>query len=136
MAKSKNDATFEQDLESLEAIVGALEEGGLSLDDALKQFESGITLARRCEKALSEAEKKIEILVKNADGNLEPQPFDEEAPPAPVAAPATAKAVAPAPAPAAAPTPAKAPAVAKPASEPASYEPEPEPEPDEEDLLF
>ena len=83
MVKSKSDATFEQDLEALEAIVGALEEGGLSLDDALKQFESGITLARRCEKALSEAEKKIEILVKNADGDLEPQAFDEEAPPAP-----------------------------------------------------
>ncbi len=132
MAKSKNDATFEQDLEALEAIVGALEEGGLSLDDALKQFESGITLARRCEKALSEAEKKIEILVKNADGDLEPQPFDEEAPPAPVSAPAPAKAAAPA----AAPAPAKAPVVTKPAPEPASYEPEPEPEPDEEDLLF
>lgn len=130
MAKSKSDATFEQDLEALEGIVGALEEGGLSLDDALKQFESGITLARRCEKALSEAEKKIEILVKNADGDLEPQPFDEEAPPAPVSAPAPAKAAAPAVAPA------KAPALAKPAPEPASYEPEPEPEPDEEDLLF
>lgn len=131
MAKSKSDATFEQDLEALEAIVGALEEGGLSLDDALKQFESGITLARRCEKALSEAEKKIEILVKNADGDLEPQAFDEEAPPAPVSAPAPAKAVTPA-----AAAPAKAPAVAKPAPEPASHEPEPEPEPDEEDLLF
>ena len=130
MVKSKSDATFEQDLEALEAIVGALEEGGLSLDDALKQFESGITLARRCEKALSEAEKKIEILVKNADGDLEPQPFDEEAPPAPVAAPAKAAA------PAATPEPAKAPAVAKPAPVHASDEPEPEPEPDEEDLLF
>ena len=128
MVKSKSDATFEQDLEALEAIVGALEEGGLSLDDALKQFESGITLARRCEKALSEAEKKIEILVKNADGDLEPQTFDEEAPPTPVAAPA--KTAAPVPAPA------KAPVVAKPAPEPASDEPEPEPEPDEEDLLF
>lgn len=132
MVKSKSDATFEQDLEALEAIVGALEEGGLSLDDALKQFESGITLARRCEKALSEAEKKIEILVKNADGDLEPQAFDEETPPAPVAASAPAKAAAPA----AAPAPAKAPVVAKPAPEPASDEPEPEPEPDEEDLLF
>ena len=130
MVKSKSDATFEQDLEALEAIVGALEEGGLSLDDALKQFESGITLARRCEKALSEAEKKIEILVKNADGDLEPQPFDEEAPPAPVAAPAKAAA------PAATPEPAKAPAVAKPAPVHTSDEPEPEPEPDEEDLLF
>jgi exodeoxyribonuclease VII small subunit len=128
MAKTKNDATFEQDLEALEAIVGALEEGGLSLDDALKQFESGITLARRCEKALSEAEKKIEILVKNADGDLESQSFDEEAPPAPVAAPVKA--------PVSTPAPAKSPAVAKPAPETASYEPEPEPEPDEEDLLF
>lgn len=124
MAKSKNDATFEQDLEALEAIVGALEEGGLSLDDALKQFESGITLARRCEKALSEAEKKIEILVKNADGDLEPQAFDEEAPPAPVAAPAPAKAA----------TPASAPA--RRVSTAANDEPEPEPEPDDEDLLF
>jgi exodeoxyribonuclease VII small subunit len=131
MAKSKTDATFEQDLEALEAIVGALEEGGLSLDDALKQFESGITLARRCEKALSEAEKKIEILVKNADGDLEPQPFDEEAPPAPMSAPAPAKAPA-------APAATRAPATpAKPVAPPQeSDEPEPEPEPDEEDLLF
>lgn len=133
MAKTKNDATFEQDLEALEAIVGALEEGGLSLDDALKQFESGITLARRCEKALSEAEKKIEILVKNADGDLEPQNFDEEASPAPVAAPAPAKAPT-----AAAPAATRAPATpAKPIAPPQyGYEPEPEPEPDEEDLLF
>lgn len=132
MAKTKNDATFEQDLEALEAIVGALEEGGLSLDDALKQFESGITLARRCEKALSEAEKKIEILVKNADGDLEAQPFDEETPPAPVSAPAPAKA-----APVAPPAPAKAAAPVKaPVSVEPSYEPEPEPEPDDEDLLF
>lgn len=129
MAKTRNDATFEQDLEALEAIVGALEEGGLSLDDALKQFESGITLARRCEKALSEAEKKIEILVKNADGDLEAQPFDEEAPPAPVSAPAPAKAAPAAPARVAAPP------LAPPRHEP-SYEPEPEPEPDDEDLLF
>lgn len=129
MAKTRNDATFEQDLEALEAIVGALEEGGLSLDDALKQFESGITLARRCEKALSEAEKKIEILVKNADGDLEAQPFDEEAPPAPVSAPAPAKAAPAAPARAAAPP------LAPPRHEP-SFEPEPEPEPDDEDLLF
>lgn len=125
MAKSKSDATFEQDLDALEAIVGALEEGGLSLDDALKQFEAGITLARRCEKALSEAEKKIEILVKNADGDLEPQPFDEEAPPAPVAAPAKA----------AAPT-TPPPAASKPTPDSRSDEPEPQPEPDDEDLLF
>ncbi|MCC6698514.1 MAG: exodeoxyribonuclease VII small subunit [Candidatus Hydrogenedentes bacterium] len=69
---------FEKDLEKLEEIVGALEEGELSLDEALKRFEEGIKLAKRCEKALSEAEKKIEILTRNADGELEAQPFGED----------------------------------------------------------
>lgn len=69
---------FEKDLERLEQIVEALEEGELSLDESLKKFEEGIKLGRRCEKALSAAEKKIEILMKNADGELEAQPFGEE----------------------------------------------------------
>lgn len=70
---------FEKDLEKLEKIVEALEEGGLSLDDALKRFEEGIKLAKRCEKALIQAEKKIEILTKNAEGELEARPFSEDA---------------------------------------------------------
>lgn len=69
---------FEKDLEKLEKIVEALEEGELSLDDSLKKFEEGIMLGRRCEKALSAAEKKIEILMKNADGELEAKPFGED----------------------------------------------------------
>lgn len=72
----KTTGGFEKDLGKLEEIVAALEEGGLSLDESLKQFESGIKLARRCEKALSDAEKKIELLMKNAEGELETQPFD------------------------------------------------------------
>jgi exodeoxyribonuclease VII small subunit len=68
---------FEKDLEQLEKIVGQLEEGELSLDDALKQFEAGIKLAKRCEKALSKAEKRIAILTKNAEGELEAEPFGE-----------------------------------------------------------
>jgi exodeoxyribonuclease VII small subunit len=70
--------SFEKDLERLEATVAALEEGGLSLDDAIKRFEEGIKLAKRCEKALAEAEKKIEMLTTNADGELEAEPFGEE----------------------------------------------------------
>lgn len=69
--------SFEKDLEKLEEIVQALEEGGLSLDESLKRFEEGIRLSKRCEKALTEAEKKIEMLTKNAEGELEAEPFDE-----------------------------------------------------------
>ena len=74
---------FEQDLERLEKVVEALEEGGLSLEDSLKHFEEGIKLAKRCEKALTAAEKKIEILTKSAEGELRAEPFggDEACPP-------------------------------------------------------
>lgn len=72
------ECNFEKDLEKLEQIVAALEEGGLSLDDSLKQFEQGIKLARRCERTLSEAEKKIEILTKKAGGELATEPFEKE----------------------------------------------------------
>jgi hypothetical protein len=43
----------------------------------LKQFEEGIKLARRCEKALGQAEKRIEVLMERAEGELETQAFGE-----------------------------------------------------------
>ena len=69
---------FEKDLEKLEGIVESLEEGELSLDDSIKKFEEGITLYKRCEKALSAAEKKIEMLTKNAEGELETSPMEDD----------------------------------------------------------
>ena len=82
MATPKKTPGFEKRLEKLEGIVTALEEGGLSLDDSLKQFEEGVKLARECEASLSQAEKRIEILMQNAEGELEAEPFDKEKPPA------------------------------------------------------
>lgn len=69
---------FEKDLEKLEGIVHALEEGGLPLDESLKKFEEGITLSKRCEKALSAAEKKIEVLTKDAGGKVKAEAFEDE----------------------------------------------------------
>ncbi len=92
MTRAKKDtSSFEKDLEGLEGIVTALEEGGLSLDDALKRFEEGIKLARKCEKALNDAEKKIEILTKNVAGEAVTRPFDETAEAAPPSPPDTSR---------------------------------------------
>ncbi len=85
--------TFEQDLERLEEIVAALEEGGLPLENSLKQFEEGIALSRRCERRLREAERKIDMLVRAADGQAVEVPFDEDTPDA-APPPAPRKAVA------------------------------------------
>jgi exodeoxyribonuclease VII small subunit len=75
--KVKTETSFEQDLDKLEGIVNALEEGKLPLDEALRHFESGIGLVRKCEKTLSEAERKIEMLVRGLDGELKAQTFEE-----------------------------------------------------------
>ena len=74
----KSEMKFEAALERLEEIVYKLEEGSLSLDEALKSYEEGVKLARLCTKQLTEAEKKIEILTKALGGELEAVPFDTE----------------------------------------------------------
>lgn len=53
---------FEQSINTLETIVLQLEKGELSLEEALKQFEQGINLARQCQDILVQAEQKIEAL--------------------------------------------------------------------------
>ena len=54
--------TFEQSMQRLEAIVEAIEQGKIGLEDSLKQFEEGMALIRHCRTVLSDAEMKIQHL--------------------------------------------------------------------------
>ncbi len=56
-------AEFEASIKALEAVVASLEKGDVSLDEALKQFETGIKLTRTCQGLLTDAEKKINQLL-------------------------------------------------------------------------
>jgi exodeoxyribonuclease VII small subunit len=69
---------FERSLARLEEVVRRLESPQLSLDDAMKLFEEGVALSRECQKQLEEAEGKVEILLKKADGKLTAEPFEPE----------------------------------------------------------
>ena len=69
---------FEHSLARLEEVVRRLESPQLSLDDAMKLFEEGVVLSRECQKQLEEAEGRVEILLKKADGKLVAEPFDPE----------------------------------------------------------
>ena len=66
---------FEDALNKLEKIVSKLEEGDLPLEESLKYFEEGIRLSRLCNQKLDEAEKRVEILLKDKEGKLSPEPF-------------------------------------------------------------
>ena len=71
---------FEASLKKLEEIVTRLETGSLSLEDSLKAFEEGIKHSAFCSSRLDEAERRVEILLKQKDGSLKREPFaaDEE----------------------------------------------------------
>ena len=62
--------TFEAALKQLEEIVQRLERGELPLEESLKLYEEGIRLSRLCHAKLEEAEGKIELLMKDARGEL------------------------------------------------------------------
>ncbi|MBI1909314.1 MAG: exodeoxyribonuclease VII small subunit [Deltaproteobacteria bacterium] len=75
---AKGPEKFETALAKLEGIAQKLEEGETSLEDSLKAFEEGMKLSKFCEEKLSEAQKKIEILIKDRDGKKSIKPFESE----------------------------------------------------------
>jgi exodeoxyribonuclease VII small subunit len=69
---------FEKSLARLEEVVRRLESPQLALDEAMRLFEEGVELSRECQKQLEEAEGRVEILLKKADGKLVAEPFEPE----------------------------------------------------------
>ena len=68
--------TFEASLKELEDIVKQLEEGDLPLEESLKLFETGVKLSRECRERLTSAERRIEVLMKDSNGNLGLEPLE------------------------------------------------------------
>jgi exodeoxyribonuclease VII small subunit len=68
--------TFEESLQELEEIVNRLEEGDLPLEEALKLFEEGVRLSRSCHTKLDEAQKRVEIVLKDESGKMTARPFE------------------------------------------------------------
>jgi len=78
--KRSKEPGFEASLRRLEEIVAALEEGDRPLEESLRLFEEGVGLTRQCAARLDEAERRIEILGRGADGSAQLEAF-EPAPP-------------------------------------------------------
>ncbi|OGW90965.1 MAG: exodeoxyribonuclease VII small subunit [Omnitrophica bacterium RIFCSPHIGHO2_02_FULL_63_14] len=72
---AEKEMEFEAALKKLEAIVEEMESGELSLEKALKSYEEGVKLADFCSKRLTEAEKRVEVLMKTMGGKFKTAPF-------------------------------------------------------------
>ncbi len=70
MNEVKKTFQFEETLKRLETIVESLEGESQSLEKSLALFEEGIKLTRQLKQYLEEAEQKVQILLKDAEGKL------------------------------------------------------------------
>src|ERR1700691_4424937 len=70
---------FEDELKDLEGIVGQIDSGELSLEDSITAFERGVGLVRSLNQKLDEVERKVELLMRNAQGDLKTTPYDPAA---------------------------------------------------------
>lgn len=75
MKETKN---FETALKKLESITKKLESEDISLEESLNLFEEGIRLVKFLQTKLSEAERKVEILVKDTEEKFHLEEFSEE----------------------------------------------------------
>lgn len=61
--KTAQQPTLEASLEEITQLIDKMEHGELTLEQSLAQFERGVTLIKHCQKMLSEAEQKVQILI-------------------------------------------------------------------------
>jgi exodeoxyribonuclease VII small subunit len=72
----KQPVSFDTELNRLETIVQKLESGQLSLEEALREFEVGVTLSKVLQKQLAEAQRKVEVLKQGLGGEYRTDPFE------------------------------------------------------------
>jgi len=75
--------SFEQALARLEQLVTAIEQGQVSLEESIDKYAEGVELVKKCRAILDRAEKKIQLLGRGDDGQLEvagelDEPRDED----------------------------------------------------------
>jgi exodeoxyribonuclease VII small subunit len=77
MKKTEKTNTFEASLTALEQVVRELERGDVPLEESLRLFEQGVKLSRECQERLGQAERRIEILLRDQAGRPNLVAFDE-----------------------------------------------------------
>ena len=78
VGRGEGEEAYDAVVTRLERVVGELESGRLNLEQSIDKFAEGVKLAHEATRKLDEAERRIEMLVRNADGSEGEVPFDSE----------------------------------------------------------
>ena len=76
MSHQDNLPELEVSLNEINQLITAMEKGSLSLDQSLHHFERGVTLIKHCQKIISDAEQKVQLLLQQ-NGQTELQNYEE-----------------------------------------------------------
>lgn len=77
-ANTSGSRKFEEELSDLESIVTQIDSGELSLEDSIEAFERGVGLVRSLNHKLNEVERRVEVLMRGAEGELRSAPYQGE----------------------------------------------------------
>jgi len=69
---------FEDSLKKLEKIVEELENGDITLDEAIEKYQDGMNISKQCLDLLNKAEKKVQICLKDKDGKIKIKQFKDK----------------------------------------------------------
>ncbi|MFZ5807467.1 MAG: exodeoxyribonuclease VII small subunit [Verrucomicrobiota bacterium] len=80
MSKAAKEISFEEAMGKLEKTVEQMESRELELEQIIAKYEEGMKLVEFCEKKLTAAERKIELLTKTKSGDVKVSPMEEDFP--------------------------------------------------------
>jgi len=70
--------TLESAMQRITEVVAEMEEGNLPLETLITRYEEGVGLVKMCQEKLDAAEKRIQIITRNARGTTELKDFDPD----------------------------------------------------------
>ena len=80
-SRPKKERSFEEAMDRLEAIVSEIESDGLGLERQFELFQEGMALARFCDTKLTDVQKSVDVVLKDASGEWKTEAFSEGSPP-------------------------------------------------------
>jgi exodeoxyribonuclease VII small subunit len=79
LSSKKKQPSLEESIAEINILIEQMEQGELSLEQSLGQFERGIGLIKHCQKILQDAEQKVQILIQNnSQEDLQPYENNDE----------------------------------------------------------
>lgn len=75
---AKKKLSFEEQLAAVESLIGRMESGGMTLEESMKRYEEGVAMLSSMEKELASATQRLTVIRKNAEGEEEEVPLEDD----------------------------------------------------------